>query len=169
MGHMDTIVYPGTFDPVTRGHVDIIERGARLCDRLVVGVSGIAYKTPIWSLDERVEMVRAATRHIPNVLVEGFDDLLVHFMQRQGAFMMLRGLRPVSDFDYEVQFSWANRYLDPNVDIIYLMSSQEHFLVSSTLIKQMYEGGGDIRDLVPVSVADRIVLGLSRARGGTHD
>jgi len=166
---MDTIVYPGTFDPVTRGHIDIIERGARLCDRLVVGVAGIAYKNLIWSLDERVDMVRLATYHIANVSVEGFDDLLVRFMQRQGARMMLRGLRPISDFDYEVQFAWANRHLDPNVDIIYLMSSQEHFLVSSTLIKQMYEGGGDIRDLVPASVADRIVLGLSRARGGTHD
>ncbi len=166
---MDTIVYPGTFDPVTRGHIDIIERGARLCNRLVVGVAGIAYKNLIWSLDERVDMVRLATHHIANVSVEGFDDLLVRFMQRQGARMMLRGLRPISDFDYEVQFAWANRHLDPNVDIIYLMSSQEHFLVSSTLIKQMYEGGGDIRDLVPASVADRIVLGLSRARGGTHD
>ena len=166
---MDTIVYPGTFDPITRGHVDIIERGARLCDCLVVGVAAIAYKTPIWSLDDRVDMVRSATRHIPNVVVQGFEDLVVHFMKRVGATIMLRGLRPVADFDYEVQFTWANRHLDPNVDIIYLMSSQEHFLVSSTLIKQMSEGGGDIRDLVPASVADRIVLGLSEARGGTHD
>lgn len=166
---MDTIVYPGTFDPVTRGHVDIIERGARLCDRLVVGVAAIAYKAPAWSLEERVDMVRLATSHLANVSVEGFDDLLVHFMERHGARTMLRGLRPVLDFDYEVQFAWANRHLDPDIDIIYLMSSQEHILVSSTLIKQMYEGGGDIRDLVPASVADRIVLGLSRAKGGTHD
>ena len=166
---MDTIVYPGTFDPVTRGHVDIVERGSRLCGRLVVGVASIAYKTPVWSLEERVDMVRSATRHIPNVVVEGFDDLLVHFMQRQGSCTMLRGLRPISDFDYEVQFAWANRHLDPNVDIIYLMSSQEHFLVSSTLIKQMFDGGGDIRDLVPASIADMVVLGLSRAKGGTHD
>jgi pantetheine-phosphate adenylyltransferase len=169
MGYMDTIVYPGTFDPVTRGHVDVIERGARLCDRLVVGVAGIVYKSLIWSLDERVDMVRSATRHIPNVVVEGFDELAVHFMKRMGTNIMLRGLRPVSDFEYEVQVAWANKHLDPNVDIIYLMSSQEHSFVSSTLIKQMYEGGGDIRDLVPASVADRIVLGLSRARGGTHD
>src|SRR5450759_3698485 len=169
MGHMDTIVYPGTFDPVTRGHVDIIERGARLCGRLVVGVAGIVYKSPTWSLDERVDMVRSATRHIPNVVVEGFDDLVVHFMQRVGANIMLRGLRPVSDFDYEVQFAWGKGHLDRNGDISYFIGWQEHFFVSSTLIKQMYEGGGDIRDLVPASVADRIVLGLSRARGGTHD
>jgi pantetheine-phosphate adenylyltransferase len=169
MEYMDTIVYPGTFDPVTRGHVDIIERGARLCDHLVVGVAAIAYKTAIWSLDDRVDMVRSATQHIPNVVVQGFEDLVVHFMRRVGANIMLRGLRPVADFDYEVQFTWANRHLDPNVDIIYLMSSQEHFLVSSTLVKQMYEGGGDIRDLVPASVADRIVLGLTEARGGMHD
>jgi pantetheine-phosphate adenylyltransferase len=166
---MDKIVYPGTFDPVTRGHVDIIERGARLCGHLIVGVAGIAYKSPMWSLDERVDMVRSATRHVPNVVVEGFDDLVVHFMKRVGTNIMLRGLRPVLDFDREVQLAWANRYLDPNVDVVYLMSSQEHFFVSSTLIKQMFEGGGDIRDLVPASVADRIVLGLSRARGGIHD
>ncbi|HNW84433.1 MAG: pantetheine-phosphate adenylyltransferase [Candidatus Cryosericum sp.] len=166
---MDTIVYPGTFDPVTNGHVDVIERGARLCDQLVVGVAAISYKAPIWSLSERVAMVRDATRHLANVEVEGFDDLLVHFMQRHGARFMLRGLRPVSDFDYEVQFAWANRHLDPTVDIVYLMSSQDHFFVSSTLIKQIYEGGGNIRDLVPPAVADRIVAGLSRARGGQHD
>jgi pantetheine-phosphate adenylyltransferase len=166
---MDTIVYPGTFDPVTNGHVDVIERGARLCDQLVVGVAAISYKTPIWSLSERVAMVRDATRHLANVEVEGFDDLLVHFMQRHGACFMLRGLRPVSDFEYEVQFAWANRHLDPTVDIVYLMSSQDHFFVSSTLIKQIYEGGGNIRDLVPPAVADRIVAGLSRVRGGQHD
>ena len=129
----------------------------------------MAYKSPMWSLDERVDMVRSATMHIPNVVVEGFEDLVVHFMKRVGTNIMLRGLRPVSDFDHEVQLAWANRHLDPNVDIIYLMSSQEHFFVSSTLVKQMYEGGGDVRDLLPASVADRIVLGLSRARGGTHD
>lgn len=161
---MDTIVYPGTFDPITNGHVDVIERGARLCSRLVVGVAAIAYKTPIWSLDERVDMVRTATRHIPNVEVEGFEDLLVHFMRRKDAHIMLRGLRPVSDFATEVQFSWANRHLDPTVDIIYLMSSQEEFVVSSTLVKQMFDGGGDIRDLVPDSVADSVVRGLSMAR-----
>ena len=167
---MDTIVYPGTFDPVTRGHVDIIERGARLCDRLVVGVAGIAYKSPIWSLDERVDMVRARDAAHPECRGGRFRrPCWSTSCSAQGAIIMLRGLRPVSDFDYEVQLAWANRHLDPNIDIIYLMSSQEHFFVSSTLIKQMYEGGGDIRDLVPASVADRIVLGLSRARGGTHD
>jgi pantetheine-phosphate adenylyltransferase len=169
MEYMETIVYPGTFDPVTNGHIDIIERGARLCDRLVVGVAAIAYKMPIWSLEERVDMVRIATRHVPNVEVEGFDDLLVHFMRRKDAHIMLRGLRPVSDFDYEVQFAWANRHLDPIVDIIYLMSSQEHFVVSSTLVKQMFDGGGDIRDLVPESVAERVVRGLSLARRKEHD
>ena len=166
---MDTVVYPGTFDPVTRGHVDVVERGARLCERLVVGVAGMAYKSPMWSLDERVDMVRSATMHIPNVVVEGFDDLVVRFMKRKGTNVMLRGLRPVSDFDYEVQLAWANRHLDPDIEIIYLMSSQEHFFVSSTLVKQMYEGGGDVHDLLPAGVADRIVLGLSRAKGGTHD
>jgi pantetheine-phosphate adenylyltransferase len=169
MEYMETIVYPGTFDPVTNGHIDVIERGARLCDRLVVGVAAIAYKMPIWSLEERVDMVRIATRHIPNVEVESFDDLLVHFMRRKDARIMLRGLRPVSDFDYEVQFAWANRHLDPIVDIIYLMSSQEHFVVSSTLVKQMFDGGGDIRDLVPESVAERVVRGLSLARRKEHD
>ncbi|MCX6085633.1 MAG: pantetheine-phosphate adenylyltransferase [Caldiserica bacterium] len=166
---MITVVYPGTFDPVTRGHVDVVERGARLCERLVVGVAGMAYKSPMWSLDERVDMVRHATAHIPNVVVEGFDDLVVRFMRRMGTNIMLRGLRPVSDFDYEVQLAWANRHLDPDIEIIYLLSSQEHFFVSSTLVKQMYEGGGDVHDLLPAGVADRIVLGLSRAKGGTHD
>ncbi len=166
---MNTIVYPGTFDPVTNGHVDVIERGARLCDLLIVGVAAISYKKPVWSLEERVDMVRAATRHVSNVEVEGFDDLLVHFMQRKHAHIMLRGLRPVSDFHNEVQFAWANRHLDPNVDIIYLMSSQEQFIVSSSLVKQMFDGGGDIRDLVPESVADRIVKGLSQVRREKHD
>jgi len=169
MEHMDTIVYPGTFDPVTNGHLDVIERGAHLCNRLVVGVAAVAYKDPTWSLSERVAMVRTATRYIPNVEVEGFEDLLVHFMQRKGAHIMLRGLRPVMDFDYEVQFAWANRHLDATIDIIYLMSSEEHFVVSSTLIKQMFDGGGDIHDLVPDSIADEVVRGLSRARRKEHD
>jgi len=166
---METIVYPGTFDPVTRGHLDVIERGARLCNQLVVGVASTVYKDSLWTLEERVDMMRSATRDIQSVVVEGFDGLVVHFMKRVGASIMLRGLRPVSDFEYEVQLAWANKHLDHNIDIVYLMSSPEHSFVSSTLIKQMYEGGGDIRDLVPEAVADRIVLGLSRARGGTHD
>jgi len=166
---METIVYPGTFDPVTRGHLDVIERGARLCSQLVVGVASMVYKDSLWTHEERVDMVRCATRDIPNVVVEGFDGLVVNFMKRMGASIMLRGLRPVSDFEYEVQLAWANKHLDHDIDIIYLMSSPEHSFVSSTLIKQMYAGGGDIRDLVPEAVADRIVLGLSRAGGGTHD
>ncbi len=164
---MDTIVYPGTFDPVTKGHIDIIERGSRMCSRLVVAVAAIAYKEQLWPLDERVRMVRLATRHLPNVSVEGFDGLLVHFMAGVGSHIMLRGLRPVGDFDYEVQFAWANHRLDPRVEIVYLMSSQEQFVVSSTLVKQMYEGGGDIRALVPEEVADLVMQGLSRTRGGT--
>lgn len=166
---MNTIVYPGTFDPITKGHLDVIERGARLCERLVVGVAGQAYKNSVWTLEERVDMLRAATRHIPTVFVEGFDGLAIQFMRRMGARIMLRGLRPVSDFEYEVQLAWANKHLDPDIDIIYLMSSPEHSFVSSTLVKQMYEAGGDIRDLVPEVVADRVVQGLSRTRGGTHD
>ncbi len=164
---MDTIVYPGTFDPVTKGHVDIIERGARLCGRLIVAVAVIAYKAEVWSLDERVQMVRLATQHLPNVVVEGFDGLLVDFMARSGSRVMLRGLRPVGDFDYEVQFAWANHWLDPNIEIMYLMSSQEQFVVSSTLVKQMYDGGGDVRALVPENAADLVMRGLSRAKGGT--
>lgn len=166
---MEKIVYPGTFDPVTRGHVDVIERGARLCNQLVVGVASMAYKDSFWTLEERVDMMRSATRHIQNVIVDGFDGLVVNFMKRAGSAIMLRGLRPVSDFEYEVQLAWANKHLDHDIDIIYLMSSPEHSFVSSTLIKQMYEGGADVRDLVPEAVADRIILGLSRARGGTHD
>lgn len=166
---MKTIVYPGTFDPVSKGHLDVIERGAHLCERLVVGVAAHAYKNSVWTVEERTDMVRMATAEIPNVVVEGFDGLVVDFMKHVGANIMLRGLRPVSDFEYEVQLAWANKHLDPTIDIIYLMSSPEHSFVSSTLIKQMYEGGGDIRDLVPEVIADRIMLGLSRARGGTHD
>ncbi|MDO9100345.1 MAG: pantetheine-phosphate adenylyltransferase [Caldisericota bacterium] len=163
---MKTIVYPGTFDPVTNGHLDIIERGSLLCDGLVVAVAAVSEKSPVWSLNERVAMMHQATRHLSNVTVEGFDGLLVRFMRKVGARVMLRGLRQVGDFEREVQFSWGNRFLDPDVEVMYLMSSKDYAIVSSSLVKEIHRAGGDVRALVPDAVAEEVVAGLSRAIGG---
>jgi pantetheine-phosphate adenylyltransferase len=153
-------VYPGTFDPVTNGHLDIIGRAARLVDHLVVGVAVNTGKSPMFALEERVELVRAemaplAGRTGTEIAVVGFDGLLIEFARQHGAAMIVRGLRAVSDFDYEFQMAGMNYRLDSGVETVFLMASERHQFISSRFVKEIARLGGDISSFVPPLVLER--------------
>jgi len=159
-------VYPGTFDPVTNGHIDIIERAARILDRLVVGVATNAGKGPLFPLEERVELVRAemgaiAARTGAKLEVVPFEGLLVGFAHQVGAGIIIRGLRAVSDFDYEFQMAGMNHRLDQTVETVFLMASETHQFISSRFVKEIARLGGDVSTFVPKLTLERT---LARVR-----
>ena len=153
---MKTAIYPGSFDPVTYGHLDIIERSSKLFDRLVVGVLVNVQKVPMFSLEERVEMIKKETAHLPNVEVKGFSGLTVDFARENGAGFMVRGLRAVTDFEYELQLSHTNRELAPDVDTVFLTTGLKYGYISSSVTKEIALFGGDITKFVPPAVEERI-------------
>lgn len=153
---MKTAIYPGSFDPVTYGHLDIIERSSKLFDRLVVGVLLNVQKVPMFTLEERVEMIKKETAHLPNVEVKGFSGLTVDFARENGAGFMVRGLRAVTDFEYELQLSHTNRELAPDVDTVFLTTGLNYGYISSSVTKEIAYFGGDITKFVPPSVEERI-------------
>jgi pantetheine-phosphate adenylyltransferase len=164
-------VYPGTFDPITNGHNDIIRRAARVVDKLVIGVAANAGKGPLLTVDERVDMVRAevaefAGNGILGVEVQSFDNLLMHFAQGLGASVIIRGLRAVSDFEYEFQMAGMNGRLDPDIETIFLMASDRHQFISSRFVKEIGRLGGDVAPFVSPRVARRLVKAFERERGG---
>src|SRR6058998_1558723 len=142
-------VYPGSFDPLTNGHVDIISRGARLFDRIVVAILANAEKSPLFSMDERVDIARAVFRDQPNVEVDTFDGLLVDYVERRGAHVIVRGLRAVSDFEFEFQMALMNRRLRPTIETVYMMPAEQYTYISSRLIKEVFSLGGQVEGLVP--------------------
>ncbi|MBQ7065049.1 MAG: pantetheine-phosphate adenylyltransferase [Firmicutes bacterium] len=146
---MTTCVYPGSFDPLTKGHLDIIERGAKLADQLVVGILVNANKQPMFTLEERMRIMRAAISHLSNVKIVPFDGLLVDFLKEQGAKTVVRGLRAVSDFEYELQMAQANRDLYPEMETIFLVTNVQYSFISSSVVKDILRHGGDISHLVP--------------------
>lgn len=139
-----TAIYPGTFDPITNGHVDLVRRAARLFDRVVVAVAANAAKQPLFSLDERVELARAVFAGFERVEVAGFQSLMVDFAAEAKADVIVRGLRAVSDFEYEVQLAGMNRSMRPEIETVYLSPDLEHTFLSSTLIKDIARHGGDV-------------------------
>jgi len=145
-------VYPGSFDPITRGHVDILRRALRLADRVIVALAENVRKTPLFSLDERRRMVLESIDSDPRVEVDGFQGLLVDYVRRRGAQIVVRGLRAIADFEYEFQFAHMNRHLAPDVETVFLMTSEESFYVSSSLVKEVASMGGDVSKLVPPAV-----------------
>jgi pantetheine-phosphate adenylyltransferase len=160
-------LYPGTFDPVTNGHLDVIARAARLLDKLVVGVAINTGKGPLFSLEERVELVEAeiaqiATQNGMVIEVMPFDTLLVNFARRVGASMIVRGLRAVSDYDYEVQMAGMNYRMAPDIETVFLMASERHQFIASRLVKEIAALGGDISSFVPPLTLERV---LHRVRG----
>ena len=164
-----TGVYPGTFDPVTNGHLDIIERAARILDRLVVGVAMNAGKGPLFPLEERVELVRAETVAIAartgtRVEVVPFEGLLIGFARQVGAGVIIRGLRAVSDFDYEFQMAGMNHRLDPGVETVFLMASETHQFISSRFVKEIARLGGDVASFVPKLTLQRTLARVRQAR-----
>jgi len=157
-------VYPGTFDPVTHGHIDIMERSLRLFDRLYVGVFDNLSKSVLFSNQERIEMIRKATSHLPGLEVEAFNSLLVDYAKARGACAIIRGLRAVSDFDYEFQMTLMNRKLDSIVETVFMMPSEEYVYVSSRLIKEVVSLGGRVTGLVPDFVEEALIQRLGQRR-----
>jgi len=149
-------VYPGTFDPLTNGHVDIISRGARLFDRIVVAILINAEKAPLFSMDERVEIAREVFKDQRNVEVDTFDGLLVDYVERRRAQVVVRGLRAVSDFEFEFQMALMNHRLNPTIDTVFMMPAEQYTYISSRLIKEVFALGGRVHGLVPEVVEERL-------------
>jgi pantetheine-phosphate adenylyltransferase len=149
-------VYPGSFDPLTNGHVDIITRGARLFDRIIVAVLVNAEKSPLFSMPERVEIIRAVFKNHPNVEVDTFDGLLVDYVGRRKANVIVRGLRAVSDFEYEFQMALMNRELASTIETVFMMPAVQYSYISSRLIKEVFALGGRVHGLVPELVEARL-------------
>jgi pantetheine-phosphate adenylyltransferase len=152
-----TAIYPGTFDPPTNGHLDVIARGAKIVDHLVVAILRNASKgQPLFTVDEREQMLREATASLRNVTVETFDGLLVDFARAKGAKAVIRGIRAISDYEYEFQMAMMNRKLDPQLETLFMMPAEKYTYVSSRLIKGVFQLGGDISSLVPPVVVERL-------------
>jgi pantetheine-phosphate adenylyltransferase len=149
-------VYPGSFDPLTNGHVDIILRGARLFDRIIVAILRNAEKNPLFSPDERISMALDVFREHPNVEVESFEGLLVDYAELRRASVIVRGLRAVSDFEFELQMALMNRRLGPDIETVFMMPAEQYTYVSSRLIKEVFALGGPVAGLVPEMVEERL-------------
>ena len=149
-------VYPGSFDPLTNGHVDIISRGARLFDRIIVAILVNAEKSPLFTMDERVEITRSVFKTHSNVEVDTFDGLLVDYVERRDAQVIVRGLRAVSDFEFEFQMALMNRRLKPKIETVFMMPAEQYTYISSRLIKEVFSLGGRVEGLVPDLVEQRL-------------
>ena len=161
---MHRAVYPGSFDPVTYGHLDIIERSASLVDELIVAVLVNRSKTPLFSVDERVNMLRDVTRNISNIRVESFSGLSVDFVEKCEARFIVRGLRAITDFEYELQMAQTNRVIKPAIDTIFLATNLDYAYVSSTTVKEVAFYGGDISSFVPDVIAERLREKIAQQR-----
>ena len=156
-------IYPGSFDPITNGHLDLIERGSRLFDRLIVSILRNESKQPLFSVEERMEMLRDVVRDFPNVEVDCFDGLLVHYAAAKQATVVLRGIRAISDYENEWQMALMNRRLQPDIETVFLIAGEAHSFISSRLVKEVIALGGSIAGLVPQSVEIRLRNRLQRA------
>lgn len=149
---MTSVIYPGTFDPITNGHLDIIERSAVIFPRVLVAVANSPSKKPLFSLDERVELVRQSVAHLSNVEVFGFSDLLANVIKQRNISAIIRGVRTTTDFEYELQLAALNRLLTKGVDSLFFPPAEKCAFVSSTIVREIYLHGGDVAELVPVPV-----------------
>lgn len=151
-------LYPGSFDPLTNGHVDIIQRGARLFDRIIVAILVNREKTPLFTAAERVEIAREVFARQPNVEVDTFEGLLIEYAQRRDASVIVRGLRAVSDFEYEMQMALMNRHLSPDLETVFMMPGEAYTYLSSRLVKEVFALGGSVAGLVPPAVERRLLV-----------
>ena len=157
-----TALYPGTFDPPTNGHIDLIQRGARLFDHLIVSILNNPGKDPLFSVEERAEMLREAISGMNNVSVATFDGLMVDFAHQQGAKAVLRGIRAISDYEYEFQMALMNRRLAPDIETVFLQPAGRYSFVSSRMLKQVFAFGGDVSGLVPPNVLKRLKARIAK-------
>ena len=153
---MTSVIYPGTFDPITNGHLDIIERSAVLFPRVLVAVANSPSKKPLFSLDERVELVRQSVAHLSNVEVFGFSDLLANVIKQHNISAIIRGVRTTTDFEYELQLAALNRLLTKGVDSLFFPPAEKWAFVSSSIVREIYLHGGDVAELVPVPVLNAL-------------
>jgi pantetheine-phosphate adenylyltransferase len=149
-------IYPGSFDPITNGHLDLIQRGSRMFDRLIVSILRNDAKQALFSVDDRMEMLREVVAVYPNVTVDSFEGLLVEHAAAQGASVLLRGIRAISDYEYELQMALMNRRLAPGLETVFMMANESYSFISSRLVKEVFGLGGDITGLVPPSVEERL-------------
>ena len=154
---MAVAIYPGSFDPVTLGHYDIIKRSSMIFDHVIVGVLNNTSKTPLFSLEERVKMLRDAVKDLPNVSVEAFEGLLVDFVKQKKTNVVIRGLRALTDFDLEMQMAQSNRMVAPDVDTVFLSTSNEYSYLSSSVVKEYAKYGVDLKDFVPECVINKLI------------
>ena len=161
---MLTGIYPGSFDPVTYGHLDVIERSSKLVDELIVGVLNNKAKSPLFSAEERVRMLNEVTKDMPNVTVVPFEGLLVDFARKMDAGLVIRGLRAITDFEYELQMAQTNHKMEPDVETVFLTTSLDYSYLSSTTVKEVAAFGGDISQFVPGIVADLIEEKMNKRR-----
>ena len=160
---MTIAIYPGSFDPVTNGHVNLIERAARMFERVVVAVAMNSQKQGLFTVEERIALLTEVTRSLPAVEVDSFDGLLVDYVRRRGARIVIRGLRAVSDFEYEFQMAHMNHKLYPELETIFLVTGADEFYISSQLVKEVARLGGCVEGLVPAVVRDRLLKKFGRA------
>ena len=156
MAEPKTVVYPGSFDPLTNGHLDIIRRASKLFDRVIVAALNNDAKNPAFSLEERSDMIKKCTADLPNVEVDFFHGLLVDFARKKGATALVKGLRAVSDYEYELQMAMLNKHIDPKLETIYFMADIQNSFLSSSSVKDMARNGGSIKGLVPAEIEEDI-------------
>ena len=156
-------IYPGSFDPITNGHLDLIQRGSRMFDKLIVSILRNDSKQPLFSVEERMEMLREVVHVYPNVEVDSFGGLLVDYAAQHGATVLLRGIRAISDYEYELQMALMNRRLQPGIETVFMMANEAYSFISSRLVKEVFGLGGEITGLVPPTVEER--LGRRMANG----
>ena len=149
-------IYPGSFDPCTNGHLDIIERSSKIFEKVIVAVLLNSSKTPTFTVEERIDLLKTATAHIPNVEVVSFNGLLAQFAQDRNAKVIIKGLRAVSDFEYEFQMSLTNTKLNPNVETLFMTTKSENMYLSSSIVREVARYGGDISDMVPKVITEKI-------------
>jgi len=150
-------IYPGSFDPITNGHVDIVQRALAMFDRVIVAIAENVRKTPLFTLDERIQHIHDAVDGDPRVEVDAFEGLLIEYVQRRGSKIVVRGLRALADFEYEFQLAHMNRRLGRGIDTVFLMTNEKDFYVASSLVKEVAQFGGDITGLVPPGVQRALI------------
>jgi len=160
---MPIAIYPGSFDPLTNGHLSIIQRGLKMFDRLIVAIAVNPKKVPTFSMEERRELIRGACNNDPRVEVDSFSGLLVEYAQKRNIHVLLRGLRAVSDFEYEFQIANMNRKLAPGIETVFMMTGEDYFYISSNMVREVASYGGDVSGLVPELVHQSLVERLGRA------
>jgi len=157
-------IYPGSFDPITNGHLSIIRRGLQVFDGLIVAVANNVQKAPLFSLEERLELMREAVGNDPRVELDSFQGLLVEYARKRNAYVVLRGLRAVSDFEYEFQLANMNRKLAPDIDTLFMMTGEDSFYISSRFVREVASFGGDVSSLVPPNVLQKLNERFADAR-----